>query len=128
MESRDTRGAFNRKMGLLNYRLSSNTQEDTHPQADLSKIHQVIFNGKPRRVFKANRNKQVSFQDPKRVHTALREFNDLSANKVFEGIINQIQALEDERSGKTSLGLKRRATTTKSQPDTEGSTPSINSS
>jgi hypothetical protein len=44
----------------------------------------IIFNGKPKRVFLTNRNiEEVNFQDPKRVHQCLREFNDLSANSVF---------------------------------------------
>ena len=43
----------------------------------------IVFRGKPRRVFKSNKTTNVAFHDPKRVHTALREFNDLSANKVF---------------------------------------------
>lgn len=50
---------------------------------DPAKLKQIIFNGKPKRVFKASQDASISFQDPKRVHTALREFNDLSANKVF---------------------------------------------
>lgn len=43
----------------------------------------IIFRGKPKRVYKGTKSKHVAFSDPKRVHTALREFNDMSANKVF---------------------------------------------
>ena len=53
------------------------------PKAGIKKINDIVFRGKPKRVFKSNKNKDVPFHDPKRVHTALREFNDLSANKVF---------------------------------------------
>jgi hypothetical protein len=50
-------------------------------------LKEIIFRGKPKRVFRTNRNKEVAFSDPKRVHTALREFNDMSASKVFANII-----------------------------------------
>lgn len=56
----------------------------------MGRIKEIVFRGKPKRVFKSNRTKDVAFHDPKRVHTALREFNDLSANKVFQNIIDQI--------------------------------------
>jgi hypothetical protein len=47
-------------------------------------MKEIIYDGKPKRVFLTNRNlDEVSFQDPKRVHQCLREFNDLSANSVF---------------------------------------------
>lgn len=104
-QSRDTRGAINRKMGLLNYkvRFDNGIVQDTYDSeksqnktSEQLKMKDVIFQGKPKRVYKTNRNSDVSFQDPKRVHTALREFNDLSANTVFQGIIDQIQQLEKD--------------------------------
>ena len=52
----------------------------------------------------------MSFQDPKRVHTALREFNDLSANAVFGKIISQIQEIEDQAKSSKISGLQRRGT------------------
>lgn len=59
-----------------------------------------MFRGKPKRVFRSNRTKDVAFHDPKRVHTALREFNDMSANKVFQAIIEQIAQFESEEKAK----------------------------
>lgn len=54
-------------------------------------MRDIVFNGKPKRVYLTNKNlEEVSFQDPKRVHQALREFNDLSANKVFQNMLDQI--------------------------------------
>ena len=50
---------------------------------DPAKLNAIIFNIKPKRVYKANRSAAIAFNDAKRVHTALREFNDLSANAVF---------------------------------------------
>lgn len=70
---------------------------------DASKLSQIIFNNKPRRVYKANRSATISFSDAKRVHTALREFNDLSANSVFQGIIESIEAAEQDSK---SLDMK----------------------
>ena len=43
------------------------------------------------------------------MHTALREFNDLSANEVFSKIIAQIQEIEDQAKG-GSINLTRRGT------------------
>lgn len=66
---------------------------------DTSKHNAIVFNNKPKRVYKANRSTKLLFQDPKRVHIALREFNDLSASQVFQGILDQIEASEQEESG-----------------------------
>ena len=54
---------------------------------DPAQLNAIIFNQKPRRVFKANKNENLAFNDAKRVHTALREFNDLSANAAFKNIL-----------------------------------------
>jgi hypothetical protein len=100
-----------RKQGLLNYKLKvqdPNQEQSTH--VDPAKLKQIIFNGKPKRMYKANRNKKISFQDPKRVHTCLREFNDQSANKVFQGILNQIQEMENEKSDPKKAGFRRNTT------------------
>lgn len=47
---------------------------------DATKHNAIIFNSRPKRVYKTNRSTKLGFSDTKRVHTALREFNDLSAN------------------------------------------------
>jgi hypothetical protein len=60
-------------------------------KVDPSHLKQVIFNGKPKRVFKASAGSNISYSDPKRIHIALKEFNDMSANEVFKGIISSIQ-------------------------------------
>ena len=92
MESRDTRGQRNKRQGILNYNLKFKEQEveEGKTQQDIDKLREIIFKGKPKRVFRTNRNKEVAFSDPKIVHTALREFNDMSASKVFANIIQQI--------------------------------------
>lgn len=97
MESRDTRAALNRKQGLYNYGRSftaaTNAQDKpedspSSQQQELSSMKSIIFNGRPKRVYRTNRNiEEVSLQDPKRVHQALREFNDLSANSVFQHML-----------------------------------------
>jgi hypothetical protein len=96
MESRDNRGERNKKQAIMNYNL--NFQNDAKGEgaaeeaeggkgkslhSDIQKIKEIVFRGKPKRVFRGNRARDVAFHDPKRVHTALREFNDMSANKVF---------------------------------------------
>lgn len=43
-------------------------------------------------MFKSSAKSGIAFDDAKRVHTALREFNDLSANGVFKNILAQIEA------------------------------------
>lgn len=65
-----------------------------------------VFNGKPKRVYRTNRNfEAVSLQDPKRIHQALREFNDLSANSVFQHMLDQIAQLEKDQSASDGLGF-----------------------
>jgi hypothetical protein len=92
MESRDNRGERNKKQAIMNYKLKfTEAAEDEQEGAgaagqknsDIQRIKEIVFRGKPKRVFRSNRTKDVAFHDPKRVHTALREFNDMSANKVF---------------------------------------------
>ena len=97
MESRDTRLALNRKQGLFNFNrflrktdIPEKATEDAAeaPQSseekketELQKIKNVVFNGKPKRIYKTNRNiTEVPLKDPKRVYQCLREFNDLQAN------------------------------------------------
>ncbi len=80
MESRDTRGERNKKQGMLNYNLKFSHSEDDDKQkkadkeADIRKINDIVFRGKPKRVFKSNKNRDIAFHDPKRVHTALRVY------------------------------------------------------
>jgi hypothetical protein len=104
MQSRDTRGAINRKQGLLNYNLKATEEATPAALVDTSKFNAIIFNSKPKRVYKANRSANLAFSDAKRVHTALREFNDLSASAVFQGILESIEAAELDQS--KGLGLK----------------------
>lgn len=61
---------------------------------DPAQLNAIVFNQKPRRVFKAAKNENLPFNDAKRVHTALREFNDLSANAAFKNILAQIESQE----------------------------------
>lgn len=111
MESRDNRGERNKKQAILNYNLkyeltgSKDVEGEEADNAaskgrDIQKIKEIVFRGKPKRVFKSNRKADVAFHDPKRVHTALREFNDMSANKVFQAIIEQIAQFESEEKAK----------------------------
>ena len=89
MESRDTRAALTRKQGVFNYNLGFKSNAQPKDSEDLTKMKDIIFNGKPKRVYRTNRNLEaVSLQDPKRVHQALREFNDLSANSVFQHMLD----------------------------------------
>ncbi len=89
MESRDNRGERNKKQAILNYNLCQFDEAEgaaaqgKRGESDIQRIKEIVFRGKPKRVFRGNRTKDVAFHDPKRVHTALREFNDMSANKVF---------------------------------------------
>ena len=75
-------------------------KDGSHKSSDIQRIKEIVFRGKPKRVFRSNRTKDVAFHDPKRVHTALREFNDMSANKVFQAIIEQIAQFENEEKAK----------------------------
>jgi hypothetical protein len=62
IKNRDDRGQLNRKQGLLNYQLKSvEMQRDETQEVDTAKLKQIIFNGKPKRMYKTNRNKQISY-------------------------------------------------------------------
>jgi hypothetical protein len=78
-------------------------------RVDPSHLKQVIFNGKPKRAFKANASSNIAYSDPKRIHIALKEFNDMSANEVFKGIISSIQD-NKQADQKLASGLERRGT------------------
>ena len=85
-QSRDIRGAINRKQGLLNYNLFNSDHhqhQNKHSNVNPAVLNTIVFLNRPKRVYKANRSAAIAFNDAKRVHTALREFNDLSANAVF---------------------------------------------
>ena len=118
MKSRDTRAAFNRKQGILNYnkffkkpveKADEEVEEnviDIVTGGELNKMNQIIFDGKPKRVYRTNRNLEaVALQDPKRVHQALREFNDISANSVFQQMLEQIAQIEKDQAASGSLGF-----------------------
>lgn len=118
MESRDNRGDRNKKQAILNYNLKYEDPAEAAELAlkaskkneqDMDKIKEIVFRGKPKRVFKSNKTKDVAFHDPKRVHTALREFNDMSANKVFQAIIEQIAQFETEEKAKLQQFQKLQA-------------------
>jgi hypothetical protein len=113
MESRDNRGERNKRQAIMNYKLSYTEKIDGEGEEegaksgvkkslnqDIQRIKEIVFRGKPKRVFRSNRKADVPFHDPKRVHTALREFNDMSANKVFQAIIGQIAQFEQEEQAK----------------------------
>lgn len=71
-----------------------------HISVDPAKLNTIIFSNKPKRVYKANRSAAIAFNDAKRVHTALREFNDLSANAVFQNIVAQIEQMDNDNTFK----------------------------
>ena len=57
----------------------------------INKMKNIVFQGKPKRIFRTNRNlENVTLHDPKRVHQALREFGDMSASSVFQHMLDQI--------------------------------------
>lgn len=74
-------------------------------------LNAIVFQNKPKRVYKANRSAAVAFNDAKRVHTALREFNDLSANQVFQNLMSKLEDMEDDKTfksvGKFGIPTKR---------------------
>lgn len=105
----------------MNYKLKFTSQEAAEDDqegaaagqknSDIQRIKEIVFRGKPKRVFRSNKTKDVAFHDPKRVHTALREFNDMSANKVFQAIIEQIAQFENEEKAKLQQFQKIQAKT-----------------
>lgn len=93
-----------KKQGVFNFNLGFNVDKDKKGSIDTSKMKSIIFVGKPKRIFKTNSNfEETTLQDPKRVHQALREFNDISANKVFKQMMVQIAAMEKDNTVRTDV-------------------------
>jgi hypothetical protein len=64
MESRDTRGTRNKKQGILNYSLkfaNPDESQSTHKETDIQKMKEIVFRGKPKRVYKSNKASDVTF-------------------------------------------------------------------
>lgn len=112
--SRENRATFNRRQGLLNYNRNfvkdadHDKDEDAAMPADdgsrvleLATMKDLVFRGKPKRVYLAKQNlDEAPFFDPRRVHQCLKEYNDTSANAVFEYMLAQIAELEKEQAEK----------------------------
>jgi hypothetical protein len=81
----------------------------THKSMDVDPavLNNIVFNQKPKRVYKANKSTAIGIQDAKRVHTALREFNDMSANAVFSKILQQIDELDEAKNFKVQFGVPK---------------------
>jgi hypothetical protein len=71
MESRDNRGDRNKRQAMMNYKLSFADKEEEEEGAakggkkslnsDIQRIKEIIFRGKPKRVFRSNRKADVAF-------------------------------------------------------------------
>jgi len=89
-KTRDIRAKINRGQGLLNYHLFNQHDIQTKQKkidVDPAVLNAIVFDQKPKRVYKTNSSGNLAFNDAKRVHTALREFNDMSANAAFQKIL-----------------------------------------
>lgn len=95
--SRDSRASFVRRQGLLNYNRAfvKDAERGDEDGADfpaddgrileLATMKDLVFRGKPKRVYLAQNNlDEAPFFDARRVHQCLKEYNDTSANAVFE--------------------------------------------
>jgi len=111
--SRDSRASFVRRQGLLNYNRAfvkdaeRGDEDDAAFPADdgrileLATMKDLVFRGKPKRVYLAQNNlDEAPFFDARRVHQCLKEYNDTSANAVFEYMLAQIAELEKEQAEK----------------------------
>lgn len=68
---------------------------------ELASMKDLVFRGKPKRVYLSRQNlDEAPFYDPRRVHQCLKEYNDMSANAVFEQMLAQIAELEREQAEK----------------------------
>ena len=62
-ESRDQRGMINRRQGVYQYKLANEKiaqQEAESKEVDPAKLKQIIFNGKPKRIYRTNQNQDMS--------------------------------------------------------------------
>jgi uncharacterized small protein (DUF1192 family) len=58
-----------------------------------------VDRAQPKRCFKSNKLGLMSLHDPKRVHSCLKEYNDISASRIYTFITEQMQTMlkQDER-------------------------------
>ena len=92
-KSRDVRSRQNKLQGLMNFNLRFDSEKSTEKHKNVKKLTGLIDKVNPRRQFRSGKIGLMDIKDPKRVHSALREFNDLSATRVYNHINEQIQML-----------------------------------
>lgn len=81
--------SFAKKMSCFYEDAEAAPAEEETRILELSKMKDIVFKGKPKRIFLSRKNlDEVPFADPKRVHQCLREFNDMSANAVFAQMLD----------------------------------------
>ena len=92
LKTRDTRSAITRKQAVQNFnrRFNKNTGKEK-PQ--IEKIYDLNDKIKPKRAFKSTKTHDLKLEDPKRVHSCLREFNDPTASRMYKKIIEDITKL-----------------------------------
>lgn len=95
----------------MNYQLYNQhdiSQKQHKLDVDPAMLNNIVFNQKPKRVYKANKSANIGLHDAKRVHTALREFNDMSANAVFNNILQQIEELDEAKNFKVQFNAPQK--------------------
>ena len=92
LKTRDTRGAITKKQAIQNFSRRFNKKVGKE-KPQIEKIYDLTEKVKPKRAFKSTKINDSKLEDPKRVHSCLREFNDPSASRLYKSIIEGISKL-----------------------------------
>lgn len=90
MKTRDTRGAITRKQALQSFSRKYNRNVKREKHEHIEKMLDLVEQTNPKRVYKSSKIYTMKLEDPKRVHSCLREFNDLSASRLYKHIFETI--------------------------------------
>ena len=101
LKTRDIRGDITKKQALQNFSRRFNKKVGKDKHQHIEKLIDIMEKVKPKRAFKSTKIHEVKLEDPKRVHSCLREFNDPSASRLYkqitEGIARLVKYEERER-------------------------------
>ena len=90
LKTRDTRSAITKKQALQSFSRKFNKNVGKEKHQHIEKMLDLVENTNPKRAFKSTKIYSMKLEDPKRVHTCLREFNDLSASWMYKNITETI--------------------------------------
>ena len=90
---------MNKQQGTMNFEIRFQKSQQKEPLQNIQKLVLLVDKAQPKREFKSKKLVSMGLHDPKRIHSCLREFNDLSATRIFNAISQEMSIMlkADER-------------------------------